>query len=253
MSAPPGRRDRRGLLLFVGLGAVALALPQLWQARRGAGPLKPHPTMPGLWMTERGLVSQPVALAGLGTAGPQNLPAPQPVPAGGLCTALYGAAAPAGAPALAAFTDINCPLCREMDPAIAAQAAAGVTVVWHDLPLLGPPSLTAARLIAAARLQDPALGAEVRLRLQTQAFPPGAAGAARLAADLPLDPQRLARDAESAAATAAVARTLGLARALGVGATPAVVAGDALAIGRLTDRNLAALVADRAMLRPDCA
>lgn len=238
--------SRRGFIVFAGMGAIALALPPLVRRMRGEAGLAPHPFAPGFREAGMGSVSGTLdPFAGLMTPDPSAIP---PATPDNLCAALFRDSPPgADGVKTAFFTDIACPYCREMEPMVAA-AAPALSVSWHDLPLLGDASVTAARAIAAARLQ----GAEeaLRARLTRSRFRPERDYLADLASGLDLDTGRLLEDMHSARTTARIAETLGVADALALPGTPALVVGDIVAAGRRDRAGLDALVA--ASAPPPC-
>lgn len=231
--------NRRGFLILGAAAAVifgAPSLPRLWQ--RGPA-LSPHPSAPGFRQAGAAEISGAVnPFAGIDTPGPGAI-APAPVP--DICAALYRDGSTSGRAQAAFFTDIACPFCRAMEPWIAALPPDVVEVTWHDLPLLGPPSIAAARAIAAAGRQGRA--SEMRARLTRTRFQPGEAYLTALAGSLDLDPARLIDDMASPEVEARVAETLGLAEVLRLPGTPAFATGDIVAVGRRDRGEIDALIA----------
>ncbi len=70
-----------------------------------------------------------------------------------LCTDLFGPDPPPDRVPVAIFTDYACPYCRTLEAQLDADAEAlGLAIRRHELPILGPSSVTAARgALAAAR------------------------------------------------------------------------------------------------------
>jgi protein-disulfide isomerase len=208
---------------------------------------------PALVFTERAspagfrdLGGGPVS-AGLGALGP--LPGDAaPVP-GDLCRALFHDAEDprigAGPVAAVFLTDYRCPYCRVLGEVLLAEADAGrITLIVKEWAALGPASVAAARLALAADRQ----GAfrSVHERLKRSAFVPTPAYVEAVAADLGLDPARLAADAASTEIEAQIARAAALARALGFPGTPGLVVGRSVVSGAIDRATLAALIDDEA-------
>jgi protein-disulfide isomerase len=122
---------------------------------------------------------------------------------------------------LVEFFDYACPYCKASNPAIdrLVQEDKGLRVVYRELPILGPDSLTAARLsLAASQLGrfnqfHDALWAAGRPSAQTNAVAARAAG-------IPAEP------AEDAAIKAEINRNYQLAGQLGATGTPLFIVGD---------------------------
>ena len=121
---------------------------------------------------------------------------------------------------LVEFFDYACPYCKSSNPAVARLVSEdkGLRVVYRELPILGPDSLTAARLsLRASQLGrfaqfNDALWAAGRPGPQTNA---AAAQAAGIPATLPNDPQ----------AEAELKRNFDLAGKLGASGTPLFIVG----------------------------
>ena len=241
------RRDRRGFLVLGGAAVVMLALPNLASRFRGGPELAPHPRVAGFRQADAAEVSGGFdPFAGLDTGPATEIP-PAAIP--DICAALFRDNRPAARVPVAFFTDIACPHCRAMEPAIAALPEAEATVHWHDLPRLGPASVMAARAIAAARAQDAERA--MRARLTRSRFRADAAYVTALATGLGLDADRLIADMAAPATEARIAQTLGLARAFGFPGTPALVVGDIAAVGRREPTGIDALIA--ASAAPPCS
>jgi protein-disulfide isomerase len=159
------------------------------------------------------------------------------------CAALFPGWAGDTVP-LAVFTDANCAVCRRTEPGLRAWVAAQggrVQVFWHDLPLLGPTSVTAARGALAARR----LGVEeaFRARLLRAAPSSDPAWLAAIGTTLGLDGTALASLAGSPQVDAEIAQNLALAGLLGLPGTPGAVLGRTLVIGALTPERWSRLLA----------
>jgi predicted DsbA family dithiol-disulfide isomerase len=165
-----------------------------------------------------------------------------------LCRALWRMPGlPAEGPAdaavrVAVFSDANCPYCRTLDGLLeeAAQDRPGLRIVHHEWPVLGPPSVTAARAALAAHAQDAFRPMQRRLlRASFIATPAYVEAAAR---DMNLDAERLLRDMASPEVERTLEATRAAARTLGLRGTPALVVGGTVAEGALDRATLEALI-----------
>ncbi|PWR02318.1 hypothetical protein DKT77_12260 [Meridianimarinicoccus roseus] len=235
------RKGRRGLLVFGAAALGLLALPRLWQRLAPLPGLEPHPDVQGFTRLPNGAVTGPNPFAGLGEADPDAIaPAAMPAPGPALCAALFRDGIAPGTVPLAFFTDINCPYCRTMERWLPDLAPGSVSMTWHDLPLLGQASRSAARAVAAAALQDK--GDAMRARLHRARLQPDPAYIAQLADGLGIDGPELLAAMDSPPVTARVAQSLGLARGFGIPGTPALVIGGTLAVGQRPEPEVARMV-----------
>jgi predicted DsbA family dithiol-disulfide isomerase len=225
-------------LIIGGAMAAAIALPP-YLRRRDAGfefqPLQGHP---GFRRLDRGAVTARVdPFAGLD--GPS--PAAPDIP---LCQALFGAEGWSG-PALpvAVFSDVNCPNCAAYEARLLRLQAEGtpIRLTWHQLPLLGPRSVWAAKVILAARRQD--AEEAVHRDLMSRVLRPGPAGVRDVAERHGLDATKLLSDAQSGSIQAEIDRNLGLGASLSIPGTPGSVIGRTLVIGAIPTRDLERLIA----------
>ena len=225
-----GRRD---LLIGLGLVAAAIGAGELIRSRPATLELEPIPGLPGyLRLRDGGAASGGIDLATFGLDPPPRLPAPD-------LSRLHRPAG-LGAP-VAVFTDANCPNCRVFERRLAARDDLSIT--WHDLPVLGPGSVLAAR----AAIAGEALGApELRARLFGTRAIPNEGRLSRIAADLGIDRDRLADAMRAPAVGARLAQDAALADALGIYATPGAVFGTIVAVGALRDAQIEALVREAA-------
>jgi protein-disulfide isomerase len=161
-----------------------------------------------------------------------------------LCRALFGTAViAAGTVPIAYFSDFRCPYCRVLSPRLAALEAGSepaVTVAWHEWPILGEVSVTAARAALAARRQGAYLA--FHERLISSPFVPTPAYLAELAAHAGLDPARLAADMRSPGVTREIATSGTLAGILRFRGTPGLVVGRTVVNGAIDEATLAALI-----------
>ncbi len=182
--------------------------------------------------------------AGIGTPRAQPGPAIDPdALRADLCRALYGAPPGAGVVPVASFSDYYCPFCRVLTrrlSAIEAESEGAVRIAWHEWPLLGETSETAAKAALAAKRQ----GAYVAFHeaLMRGAFVATPAFLADLAGRLGIDPDRMLADMESAETARAIAESRALARLFGFPGTPALVVGRTVVVGQIDEATLRALI-----------
>lgn len=251
MSAPLHPWRRRAVL---GAGLLALAgwvyyLPKLPELFRDAPVTRPMPGLPSfLELQSKGAVSAVnPAFAGLSQqtapeAWRDLVPGLRAAP----CDALFGPGAVKGVP-VAFFTDVQCPNCRLLESRLDAFERANpgaITVIRHELPLLGPASVLGARAVLAAGLQGKAAAMARRLSRARLVADRGTLSA--LANSIGADPDRLLRDIDSRAVQSALDRDRALAELFGFYATPGIVVGRVAALGALSDSTLASLVAQEA-------
>lgn len=154
---------------------------------------------------------------------------------------LHTAPRSAGDVPVASFSDYNCPYCRVLTGILADEAAAGgLSVTWHELPLLGPTSRAAARAALAAGMQ----GAYLRFHrhMMQSRFRPTRPYLIEAARTLGLDAERLLADMEGAEVTRQLERSAALADLFGIIGTPALVVGKTLVLGEISRRDLRRLV-----------
>ena len=143
---------------------------------------------------------------------------------------------------IASFSDYNCPYCRVLTQRLAAFAAEtpGVTMIWHELPLLGEGSRAAAEAALAAKRQ----GAYVAFheRLMRSPFQPTEGYLRTLARDLDIDGDRLIADMRGEAVARDIAESEALARLLAIVGTPVVVVGRTVVQGVVDVETIGTLV-----------
>ena len=135
---------------------------------------------------------------------------------------------------LVEFFDYNCHYCKGALPDIAKlmKDDPNLKVVLKDFPVLGPGSVEAAKVAAAARNQLP--GDKFwafHSKLLASHGPVGKAEAMAVAKDLGLDMDRLAKDSESGDVKTGLDETMQLADALQINGTPTFVLGQDLVVG----------------------
>jgi protein-disulfide isomerase len=153
---------------------------------------------------------------------------------------------PKGDVAVVEFFDYRCPYCKRVHPTIQAllREDKNIRFVYKEWPILGPPSVYAARAALAARSQNRYVefhGAlmEVRGNLDEAAVHRAAAAAG-------LDVERLKRDMEAQTADLdkIFVRNDDLARSLEITGTPAFVIGDVIVRGATDMESMKKVVAD---------
>ncbi|NBD29653.1 MAG: thioredoxin domain-containing protein [Alphaproteobacteria bacterium] len=161
-----------------------------------------------------------------------------------LCKALYPDAGddPSIVP-VASFSDYYCPYCRVQMRRLADLAEereSGVTVSWHELPLLGDGSDRAAKAVLAAKRQ----GAYVAFQeaLWTTPFQPTRDYLLRLSDKIGIDGNRLVKDMQSDEVVDELMISKALARTFGFIGTPAMVVGGTVIQGEITEGVLRRLV-----------
>jgi protein-disulfide isomerase len=143
---------------------------------------------------------------------------------------------------LVEFYDLRCPYCRNMSPVLAEFLAQdpGVRLIYKDIPILGAPSMLAARAVLAAQAQ----GGYRRLQHALLALnePPTLATVQAAAKNVKLDADRLTSDMDSAVIQTRLDDNVALAKALGISGTPTFVAGQQLISGALDVPSLKRMV-----------
>jgi len=161
-----------------------------------------------------------------------------------LCAALFGSSPRSpSAVSIASFSDYRCPYCRVLTPLLAEWQAENPSenhVEWHEWPMLGEPSLIAARAALAAKRQ----GAypEFHERLMRSAFVATPVYLRDAARRLELDADRLLKDMDDPAITQEIDTSRALAALFGFPGTPALVVGKTAVIGAISESDLYALI-----------
>lgn len=150
---------------------------------------------------------------------------------------------PSGDVTVVEFYDTRCPYCRAMLPVMAEllRSDAGIRLVFKDMPVLGPASVTEARALLSAQRQ----GGYARLQdaLMHDRAQPSQDDLRQTAARLGLDGDRLLRDMGDPAIQARLDGNIHLAQALGVQGTPALVIGTRMIPGAVDLAELRQAVA----------
>lgn len=140
---------------------------------------------------------------------------------------------PTGTVTLVEFFDYRCGFCKRVAGAVTRlqQEDPGIRVVYKDFPILGEPSVFAARAALASNVQgkhtlfhEALLAADTDLT-QDVVF--------RIAAQVGLDVMRLQTDMADPAVQAAIDRNHKLAADLGIAGTPGFIAGQELVPGAM--------------------
>lgn len=161
-----------------------------------------------------------------------------------LCEALFGSQPrSSSAVSVASFSDYRCPYCRILTPMLAEWQAEDPLenhVEWHEWPMLGEPSLIAARAALAGKRQ----GAypEIHERLMRSAFVATPIYLRDTARRLKLDADQLLHDMEDPTIAQEIDTSRALAALFGFPGTPALVVGKTVVIGAITESHLHALI-----------
>lgn len=162
-----------------------------------------------------------------------------------ICAALYEPLGPPdGRVRIASFSDYYCPFCRVQTrnlSAIEKQYENRVAIAWHELPLLGEASETAARAAMAARRQNRYV--EFQEQLIRTPFVANAAYIEALSDSIGVDHSQLVEDMASDALTRDLQTSEILASIFGFVGTPAMIIGRTVIMGQITDRQILAIVA----------
>lgn len=171
-----------------------------------------------------------------------------------LCGALFGDPAPPGTLPIAYFSEFQCPYCRALErdlDALLEDEAGSVRLIQHELPIFGPASELVARASVAAARQ----GRQQALRRRFMRMPLIAdmRSIRKVAGDVGLDADQLARDMASPEVQAELDRTRALADLFGFIGTPGLVVGRTVLKGTLPYALLRRIVEDeRSMPAPAC-
>lgn len=142
------------------------------------------------------------------------------------------------------FFDYNCPYCRAVADRVleTAKKDGKVKVLFREFPILGQPSVFAARAALAAQRQGKYLefhSALMRLKERLSD-----AVTLRVAGEVGLDVEKLKKDMALPEIGRHLDRTLELAEELQIHGTPAFIVGDVLEPGAIDQARLEAMIAD---------
>ena len=157
-----------------------------------------------------------------------------------LCRSLYGNPKdPSGNVPIASFSDYYCPYCRVQIRRLAELAkepGSNISVVWHELPLLGEASTLAAKAALAARRQ----GAYVAFNqaLLASPFRANRYYIVHLSEEIGIDAEQMLLDMASEEVARELAASASLSRIFGFIGTPAMVVGRTVIQGKISDAML---------------
>mgnify|MGYP001439598760 FL=1 len=244
---------RRDLLVFGGIVAVIYGLRALpWDRLPGRGPryadiadLPPFRRLEGSGQTS----GATPAFVGL---DPPSEDADQRRARADVvrvdpCPALFGNSGSEGVVPIAYFSEFRCPYCRALErdlDTLMADHPASFWLVQHELPIFGPASELAARASVAAAKQGKQ--PELRRRFMRTPLVAEEASVLRVAADIGLDVDRLAKDMASAEVQEEMNRTRALADIFGFIGTPGLVIGRTVLNGAIPYALLRQIVEDEA-------
>jgi len=151
---------------------------------------------------------------------------------------------PAGDVTVVEFFDYRCGVCKQVHPMIAEliKSDGKIRQVYKEWPILGPPSIYAARAALASRAQDKYLAFHDAMMTAEGDLSPQAVMA--IAKKVGLDTDRLGRDMRDGRIATMLERNFKLADALRINGTPSFVIGDTLIRGARDLDTLRKLVAD---------
>jgi protein-disulfide isomerase len=142
--------------------------------------------------------------------------------------------------------DFQCPYCRKLEPELqqVVHDDGKVRLVWKDWPILGPASVTAARLAVASRYQDKYASAHDALMAINSKLTEARIREALAAGGIDMD--RLDRDLASNATAidATLTRNKDQAKALDFRGTPSFIVGKFRVPGVLTMEQFGLVIAD---------
>jgi len=156
---------------------------------------------------------------------------------------------PDGDVTLVEFSDYRCGYCKKAHPELQEllERDPNVRLVVKEFPILGPESVSAARIATAALDLDPSKYGALNDALMSYGGQLTEAAAYQIASHAGYDIAALKQRAASAEIEARIADTYALARALGLQGTPSFVLGNQIIRGYLpVDRMLAAVAEARA-------
>lgn len=236
-------RKRDFLIASCAIGAT-IAVPRLIDVFRPDFAFEPIPGLPGFRRVAGGSLSSAQAVfAGIDPVTKQDERLRQEVDKDP-CRAAFGPGEWAeGTVPIAVFTDYNCPYCPTLSNIVMdlIEAGAPISVTWHDLPVLGPRSMAAARAAIAARAQGQYL--PVHEHLMRSVLPPGPASLRALSDRFGMNPFQFQRDESSPETTQDIDRSSAVAAAFGIIGTPSLLVGRTLVVGKIDRDRLEKLIA----------
>ncbi|PZR00217.1 MAG: hypothetical protein DI533_06385 [Cereibacter sphaeroides] len=170
------------------------------------------------------------------------------------CPALFGIDGRKRIVPIAFFSEFRCPYCRVLErdlDTLMMEYPGSFRLVQHELPIFGPTSELAARASVAAARQG--RQQELRRRFMRTSLVAEQASVMRVAANLGLDTDRLARDMASPEVQAELDQTRALADLFGFVGTPGLVIGRTVLNGAIPYAVLRQIAEDEAsMPNPVC-
>lgn len=231
---------RRDLLLLAGIAGFVWAVPRVYRAFQPPFEFADIRGLPGWRYLAAGPVSGGnIALLGIDTPSEAEKALRADI-ANAPCSVFEGGMP--GAVPVAVFSDYNCPTCPETSEDVIElmEAGAPIHVSWHDLPILGPRSVEAARVAISADDQGAYL--PVHRHLMRSSLRPGPAAMRALATEFDLDPDRLVEGAASARTSERINRANAAAAVFGLAGTPSMIVGRTIVVGRLRKQSLVKLI-----------
>jgi len=239
--APSERRSRRDVLLGVGALAAVAGGWQLWANREQPFAFEPIDGLPGWRQVAFDGVSggqgglSGAALVGIG----EGEDTPDILAAERLCDVLFGGLRESRVP-VAVFSDFYCPFCRVLIERLGESVDPRIDITWHELPLLGPASVVAARAAMSADAQGGYVA--FQSRLMGSQFRPTTQFLSEIAEASGLDAGQLLVDMDSPATDLRLRESRAASRLLGVWGTPATVVGRTLVKGAISERDFSRLI-----------
>lgn len=166
------------------------------------------------------------------------------------CTALFGRLTDGRLP-VAFFSDFNCPNCRILDAILTEYDAANpgsIRIIRHELPILGPASVTASKAVLAAARQG--AYAQMHDRLMRARLVTDLAFVAAMASAAGIDGQRLLADMQSPEIEAALKQSNAIASVFGFYGTPGTVIGRTVFMGAIPAGDVAQVIRDELVALP---
>lgn len=142
------------------------------------------------------------------------------------------------------FFDYKCPYCKQVSPALEAllQTDKGLKLVFKELPILGDPSILAARAALAAAKQDKYLAFHQAMMAYRGELDLNSI--ATVATSVGLNAEKLVNDMKSEEVEKQLTATHDLAMALSIRSTPTFIVGDKVIPGALSIDQLQKLITD---------
>lgn len=151
---------------------------------------------------------------------------------------------PVGDVTIVEFFDYKCPYCKQVTPALKEllEADKGIKLVYKEFPILGEPSVLAARAALAAAKQGQYVAFHEALMAYRGTLELNAI--ATVAAGIGLDAEKLVADMKSAEIEKQLTDNHALAMALSIRSTPTFIVGDRVVPGALSIDRMRELIAD---------